>query len=119
MTGIVTEKKLELGIEKEPIKEENEVSIDLQGLSNSWHRREFKKGIEKLSFLRKRHPDDTRIIYELGYYYLTTGDFKKAISEWDTYLLLSEDKSQKKEVREILQLVIELSKKISDREVYG
>lgn len=118
MTGIVTEKKLELSIEKEPIKEENKVSIDLQGLSNFWHRREFKKGIEKLSLLRKRHPDDTRIIYESGYYYLTTGDFKKAISVWNTYLLLSEDKSQKKEVREILQLVMELSKKISDREVF-
>jgi len=119
MTGIVTEKKIELDdIVKATSKEEDEVKDKMRELGIFWNRKEYEKGIETLTLLKKRYPDDPKIIYELGFYYLVTGRFKKAISEWDSYLLLSGYEPRKREIRKNLELVMELSKKISDREVY-
>lgn len=118
MTGIVTEKRIELNnIVKDEVAKDDEITGKLRELRKRWSKGEYEKGIEILSHLRKRHPDDTRIIYELGFYYLATGRFKRTISEWDSYLLLSENELQKEEIKENLELVMELIKKISSREV--
>lgn len=118
MTGIVTEKRIELNnIVKDEVAKDDEITGKLRELRKLWSKGEYEKGIEILSHLRKRHPDDTRIIYELGFYYLATGRFKRTISEWDSYLLLSENELQKEEIKENLELVMELIKKISSREV--
>lgn len=118
MTGIVTEKRIELNnIVKDEVAKDDEITGKLRELRKRWSKGEYEKGIEILSHLRKRHPDDTRIIYELGFYYLAEGRFKRTISEWDSYLLLSENELQKEEIKENLELVMELIKKISSREV--
>ncbi|MBA7703639.1 hypothetical protein ES703_112429 [subsurface metagenome] len=118
MTGIVTEKRIELNnIVKDEVAKDDEITGKLRELRKRWSKGEYEKGIEILSHLRKRHPDDTRIIYELGFYYLAEGRFKRTISEWDSYLLLSENELQKEEIKENLELVMELFKKISSREV--
>lgn len=118
MTGIVTEKRIELNnIVKDEVVKDDEITGKLRELRKLWSKGEYEKGIEILSLLRKRYPDDTRIICELGFYYLATGRFKRTISEWDSYLLLSENELQKKEIKENLELVMELIKKISSREV--
>lgn len=118
MTGIVTEKRIELNnIVKDKVVKDDEITGKLRELRKLWSKGKYEKGIEILSHLRKRHPDDTRIIYELGFYYLAAGRFKRTISEWDSYLLLSENELQKKEIKENLELVMELINKISSRDV--
>lgn len=118
MTGIITEKRIEINnIAEERKKEEDKITKELKSLSKFWRGEEYNKGVEFLSLLKKKYPEDKRIIYELGFYYLATGRFKRAISEWDSYLMLSENENQKKEIRGIINLVMELNKKISSREV--
>lgn len=118
MTGIITEKRIAVDdILREAREEEDEVEMKLKELTGVWNRREYEKGIQILSELKSRYSDDPRIIYELGYYYLASGKFMEAISEWNSCLLLSKEEKRKKEIKENLDLVTELQKKIFNREV--
>ncbi|MEA1912501.1 MAG: DUF4388 domain-containing protein [candidate division WOR-3 bacterium] len=117
MAGIITKKKIDLVDKaKEPKGDLDEVQDGLKSLSRFWNKGKYVGGIKTLLELKKRYPDNPGIIYEMGYFYLARGKFKEAISEWNLYLLLSEDKKRKEEIRENLELVKKLHKKMMDRE---
>ncbi len=119
MTGIITEKRIEIdnfiqgkeGIEKE-------VDIKIKETSRRWKKGQYEEGLKVLRSLKGMYPNDPRIIYELGYYYLAIGKYSEAIAEWNVFILLSDDNERKKEIGENLEMVKELQKRISNREVF-
>lgn len=118
MTGIITEKKISV----DDIIEENKTSggeeIErLKGIKKLWNKGRYTEGLKELSNLKEMYPEDSSIPYNMGYFYLAEGRFKEAVSEWNSYLVLSIDEQKKKEIREILELVKGIHKKIVNWEV--
>ncbi|MBN1695560.1 DUF4388 domain-containing protein [candidate division WOR-3 bacterium] len=118
MTGIITEKKIPV----DDIIKENKTSIGketdkIKELKRLWNKGKFTDGLKELFKLKEMYPDDSRISYNMGYFYLAEGRFKEAISEWNSFLVLSGDENKKKEIRETLDLVKGIHKKIVNWEV--
>jgi hypothetical protein len=118
MTGIITEKKIPV----DDIIKEKKASVEknvekIKKINKLWNKGRYSDGLKELLKLREMYPEDSRIPYNMGYFYLAEGRFKEAISEWNSYLILSEDESRKKEIREILDLVKGIHKKIVNWEV--
>lgn len=118
MTGIITEKKFPV----DNIVEEDEepittISDKMKELSVLWKNNNYSKGLEKLAKLKEFYPEDSRVIYNMGYFYLADGKIKEAISEWNLFLTLSTDESKKEEIRKNLELVKKIHKKIVNWEV--
>jgi hypothetical protein len=118
MTGIITEKKIPV----DDIIKENKTSIGrdtdkIKELKRLWNKGKFTDGLKELFKLKEMYPDDSRIPYNMGYFYLAEGRFKEAISEWNSFLVLSGDENKKKEIRETLELVKGIHKKIVNWEV--
>jgi hypothetical protein len=118
MTGIITEKKISVD---DMIKEQKtSVGKDVEKIkkiNKLWNKGRYPDGLKELFKLKEMYPEDSRIPYNMGYFYLAEGRLKEAISEWNSYLLLSVDEKRKKEIREILELVKGIHKKIVNWEV--
>lgn len=118
MTGIITEKKISVD---DMIKEEKasvEKNVEkIKKINKLWNKGRYPDGLKELFKLKEMYPEDSRIPYNMGYFYLAEGRFKEAISEWNSYLVLSVDEKRKKEIREILDLVKMIHKKIVNWEV--
>ena len=118
MTGIITEKKIPVDdIIKEDKTYVGEDSVKIKELTKLWNKGKYTDGIKELFRLKEMYPDDSRIPYNMGYFYLAEGRFKEAISEWNSFLVLSADENKKKEIRETLDLVKGIHKKIVNWEV--
>ncbi len=118
MTGIITEKKIPV----DDMIKENKTSIGkdtdkIKELKKLWNKGKFTDGLKELFKLKEMYPDDSRIPYNMGYFYLAEGRFKEAVSEWNSFLVLSGDENKKKEIRETLDLVKGIHKKIVNWEV--
>ena len=118
MTGIITEKKIPV----DDIIKENKTYVGgnaakIKELTKLWNKGKYTDGIKELFKLKEMYPDDSRIPYNIGYFYLAEGRFKEAISEWNSFLVLSSDENKKKEIRETLDLVTGIHKKIVNWEV--
>jgi hypothetical protein len=118
MTGIITEKKISVDDiikkEKTPIEKNTERMKELNRL---WNKGKYTEGLKELLKLKEMNPEDPRIPYNMGYFYLAEGRFKEAISEWNSFLVLSADEKRKKEIRETLDLLKGIHKKIVNWEV--
>ncbi len=118
MTGIITEKKIPV----DDIIKERKTSVEknmdrIKELTRLWNKGKYTDGLKELFKLKEMYPDDSRIPYNMGYFYLAEGRFKEAISEWNSFLVLSADENKKKEIRETLDLVKGIHKKIVNWEV--
>jgi len=118
MTGIITEKKIPL----DDIIKEDKISVGkntdkIKELTRLWNKGKYTEGLKELFKLKEMYPEDSRIPYNMGYFYLVEGRFKEAISEWNSFLVLSADEKRKKEIRETLDLVKGIHKKIVNWEV--
>jgi tetratricopeptide (TPR) repeat protein len=118
MTGIITEKKIPV----DDIIKENKASVGknidkIKELTRLWNKGKYTDGLKELFKLKEMYPEDSRIPYNMGYFYLAEGRFKEAISEWNSFLVLSADEKKKKEIRETLDLVKGIHKKIVNWEV--
>lgn len=115
MAGIVTEKRIKVNEIKNKKTEKNELKENLEETENLWKNKQYKKGISLLNSLKEKYPREQRVVYELGYFYLKEGKFKEAISEWNIYILLSDEEEKKQEIKENLELAEELNKRIQIR----
>jgi tetratricopeptide (TPR) repeat protein len=118
MTGIITERKIavdEMIKEKKASVKKNVEKI--KKINKLWNKGRYSDGLKELLKLKEMYPEDPRIPYNMGYFYLAEGRFKEAISEWNSYLVLSSDENKKKEIREILDLVKGINKNIVNWEV--
>jgi hypothetical protein len=118
MTGIITEKKISVDDiikeKKTPIEKNTE---RIKELNRLWNKGRYTEGLKELFKLKEMNPEDSRIPYNMGYFYLAEGRFKEAISEWNSFLVLSSDEKRKKEIREVLDLLKGIHKKIVNWEV--
>jgi tetratricopeptide (TPR) repeat protein len=86
-------------------------------LTRLWNKGKYTDGLKELFKLKELYPEDARIPYNMGYFYLAEGRFKETISEWNSFLLLSSDEKKKTEIRETLDLVKRIHKSIVNWEV--
>jgi len=118
MTGIITEKKIPVdGIIKEKEASGEKVTERIKELNRLWNKGKYTEGLKELFKLKEIYPEDSRISYNMGYFYLAEGRFKEAISEWNSFLILSSDEKRKKEIREALDLLKGIHKKMVNWEV--
>jgi hypothetical protein len=118
MAGIITEKKIPVDdIIKETEKYVAKITGKLKELTRLWNKGKYTDGLKELYKLKEMYPEDPRITYNMGYFYLAEGRYKEAISEWNSFLLLSPDENKKNEVREILNFIERINKKIINWEV--
>ncbi len=118
MTGIITEKKIpvdDIIKEKETSGEEDTERI--KELNRLWNKGKYTEGLKELFKLKEIYPEDPSVSYNMGYFYLAEGRFKEAISEWNSFLILSSDENRKKEIREALDLLKGIHKKMVNWEV--
>jgi len=119
MTGIITETKIPV----DDIIKKNEMSVGkitdkkMKELPKLWNKGKYIDGLKELFKLKELYPEDPRIPYNMGYFYLAEGRFKEAISEWNSFLVLSSDKKKKTEVGETLELIKKIQKNIVNWEV--
>ncbi len=119
MTGIITETKIPV----DDIIKKSEMSVGkitdkkMKELPKLWNKGKYIDGLKELSKLKELYPEDPRIPYNMGYFYLAEGRFKEAISEWNSFLILSLDKKKKTEVGETLELIKKIQKNIVNWEV--
>jgi len=119
MTGIITETKIPV----DDIIKKNETSVGkitdkkMKELPKLWNKGKYIDGLKELFKLKELYPEDPRIPYNMGYFYLAEGRFKEAISEWNSFLILSSDKKKKTEVGETLELIKKIQKNIVNWEV--
>ncbi len=118
MTGIITERKISV----DDMIKDNKTSVGgdvgrIKEINRLWNKGRYTEGLKELFKLKEMYPEDPRIPYNMAYFYLAEGRFKEAISEWNSYLVLSTDENKKKEIREILDLVKGIHKKIVNWEV--
>jgi hypothetical protein len=118
MAGIITEKKIPVDdIIKETEKYVEKITGKMKELTRLWNKGKYTEGLKELFKLKEIYPEDPRITYNMGYFYLAEGRYKEAISEWNSFLLLSSDENKKKEVRETLDLIEGINKRIINWEV--
>jgi hypothetical protein len=118
MTGIITEKKIPVDdiIKKSGTSVRKDIE-KIKELTRLWNKGKYTDGLKELSKLKDMYPEDPRIPYNMGYFYLAEGRFKEALSEWNSFLVLSADEKKKEEIRETLDLVKGIHKKIVNWEV--
>jgi len=118
MSGIVVKKKEE---ERKQITEESRNSTDndniISQINTLWKENRYPEGVEYLSELMEEHPTDPTILYNLGFFYTMSGNLYNAISIWNNFIAISKDEKIKAEIREILNILKELSKRLIKREV--
>jgi hypothetical protein len=118
MASIITEKKIPVDdIIKETEKYVAKITDKMKELIRLWNKGKYTDGLKELYKLKEMYPEDPRITYNMGYFYLAEGRYKEAISEWNSFLLLSSDENKKTEVRETLDLIERINKKILNWEV--
>jgi len=119
MTGIITEKKIPVNdiIKGKKVFTEKDTER-IKELNRLWNKGKYTEGLKELVKLKEVYPEDSRIPYNMGYFYLAEGRFKEAISEWNSFLVLSADEKRKKEIREVLDLLKGIHKKIVNWEVF-
>ncbi len=119
MAGIITETKIPI----DDIIKENKISVDkitdqkLRELPRLWNKGKYTDGLKELFKLKELYPEDPIIPYNMGYFYLAEGRFKEAVSEWNSFLILSSNEKKKTEIRETLELVKKIHKKLVNWEV--
>lgn len=118
MTGIITEKKLKIEQISKSEKSRKERSKVYSEIKRLWNKGMHEEGISYIKEMKKKFPEDNMLIYELGFFYLSGGQFKECISEWNSFLTITEDDKKKNEIRDFLEIVKKLHKKLVDREVY-
>ena len=116
MSGIVVKKKEEKRKQITEKHQESENNI-LPEINTLWKENKYAEGIEYLSKLLEDHPMDPTILYNLGFFYTMSGNFYNAISIWNNFIAISKDEKIKAEIREILNILKELSKRLIKREV--
>lgn len=115
LTGIITEKRIEIG---DIVKEERtELEEAFDRIRELWNKGRYSEGIEVIHEYKKKFPDNPLLSYELGYFYLADGKFRESISEWDSFLILTDDVKKKNEIARNISMVRDLKEMISKREV--
>jgi hypothetical protein len=119
MAGIITETKIPVDdiIKKKKTSVEKITDKKMNELTRLWNKGKYTDGLKELFKLKELYPEDARIPYNMGYFYLAEGRFKETISEWNSFLLLSSDEKKKTEIRETLDLVKRIHKSIVNWEV--
>ncbi|MEO0292871.1 MAG: DUF4388 domain-containing protein [candidate division WOR-3 bacterium] len=118
MAGIITEKKIpinEMVKEIEPSKDKFLEKMNF--IRRLWNKGEYDEGVKELINLKEIYPENPLISYNLGYFYLAKGNYKEAISEWNSFLVLSSEEKRKEEIRELLDLIEKINKNIINWEV--
>jgi len=119
MAGIITEIKIPVDdiIKKKKTSVEKITDEKMKELPRLWNKGKYTDGLKELFKLKELYPEDPKIPYSMGYFYLAEGRFKEAISEWNSFLLLASDEKKKTEIRETLELVKRIHKNIVNWEV--
>lgn len=119
MAGIITETKIPVDdiIKKKKTSVEKITDKKMNELTRLWNKGKYTDGLKELFKLKELYPEDARIPYNMGYFYLAEGRFKETISEWNSFLVLSSDEKTKTEIRETLELVKRIHKSIVNWEV--
>jgi hypothetical protein len=119
MAGIITETKIPVDdiIKNKKDAVERVTDEKLKELPRLWNKGKYTDGLKELFKLKELYPEDPIIPYNMGYFYLAECRFKEAISEWNSFLLLSSDEKKKTEIREMLDLINKIHKNIVNWEV--